>query len=160
MLVGDFGVRSLAFNTYTRPMKESDWPIGLDQFGEFLRMQGLSFDRRGFVPYTGDEIWQYSTGKIGVRVVADRGIVWSVQIADIAGWPQEWYPAFELRELLTGNDAPWPSGRDEEIGAQITFVKQHWLAILEAFGSDRRAQTHTLLRLQRKQRNERRWGSP
>ena len=136
---------------------ESDWPSGLDQFGEFLRTQGLSFDRRGRVPYTGDKIWQYSTNKIGVRVVADRGFVWSVQIADIAGWPQEWYPASELGELLTGNDDAWPSERDEKIDAQIKFVKEHWLAIVEAFGSDKRTQTHTRLKLLRKERNERRW---
>ena len=135
----------------------SDWPSGLDQFGEFLRTQGLSFDRRDLVPHTGDKIWQYSTSKIGVRVAADRGFVWSVQIADIAGWPEEWYPASELRELLTENDAPWPSEREEKIVAQITFVEEHWLAIVAAFGSDKREQTHTRLRLLRKQRNERRW---
>ena len=122
-----------------------------------MRTQGLSIDRRGLVPYTGDKIWQYSTSKIGVRVAADRGIVWSVQIADIAGWPEEWYPASELRELLTGNDAPWPSERDERIGAEITFVEQYWLTIVEAFDSDKREQTHTRLKLLRKQRNERRW---
>jgi hypothetical protein len=138
-------------------MMKSDWPIGLDQFGEFLQTQGLSFDRRGSVPYTGDKIWQYSTNKIGVRVVADRGFAWSVQIADIAGWPQEWYPASELRELLTGNDAPQHSERDERISAEIGFVEEHWLAIVEAFGSDKREQTHTRLKLLRKQRNERRW---
>ena len=124
---------------------------------ENLQTQGLSFDRRGLVPYTGDKIWQYSTSKIGVRVAADRGIVWSVQIADIAGWPEEWYPASELRELLTGNDAPWPSERDERIGAETTFVEEYWLTIVEAFDSDKREQTHTRLKLLRKQRNERRW---
>ena len=136
---------------------KSDWPSGLDQFGEFLQTQGLSFDRRGFVPYTGDKIWQYSTSAIGVRVVADRGFAWSVQIADIAGWPQEWYPASELRELLIGNDAPRHSERDERIGAEIRFVEEHWLAIVEAFDSDKREQTHTRLKLLRKQRNETRW---
>ncbi len=136
---------------------KSDWPSGLDQFGEFLQTQGLSFDRRGLVPYAGDKIWQYSTSKIGVRVAGDRGIVWSVQIPDIAGWPEEWYPASELSELLTGNDAPWPSERDERIGAEITFVEEYWLTIVEAFDSDKREQTHTRLKLLRKQRNERRW---
>jgi hypothetical protein len=136
-------------------MAASDWPSGLDQFGEYLRTQGLSFDRRGFVPYTGDKIWQYSTNKIGVRVIAERGFVWSLQIADIAGWPQEWYPASELRELLTGCDAAWPSERDEKIHSQIKFVEEHWLKILGAFGSDKREQTHTRLQSLRKQRNER-----
>lgn len=135
----------------------SDWPSGLDQFAEFLRAQGLSFDRRGFVAHSGDKIWQYSTNKIAVRVFADRGFAWSVQVADIAGWPQEWYPASELKELLTGNDAAWPSKRDERIDAEINFLEEHWPAIVAAFGSDKREQTHTRLKSLRKQRNERRW---
>jgi hypothetical protein len=71
----------------------SDWPSGLDQFGEFLQSQGLSLERRGIVPHTGDKLWQFGTSKIGVRVVADRGVVWSARVADIAGWPQQWYAA-------------------------------------------------------------------
>ena len=73
---------------------------------------------------SGDKIWQYSTSKIGVRVIADRGFVWSLQIADIAGWSDEWYPASELRELLTGNDAARPSERGEKIDAQKKFVEE------------------------------------
>ena len=117
----------------------------------------MLFDRRGVVPYTGDKIWQYSNSKIGVRVFADRGFVWSLQIADIAGWPGEWYPVSELRDLLTGKDAEWPSERDKKIDAQIKFVEECWAAIAEAFGPDRREQTHTQLKLLRKQRNEQRW---
>jgi hypothetical protein len=131
----------------------SDWPSDLERFGEFLQKQGLSFDRRGSVPYTGDKIWQYSTSKIGVRVVAERGFAWGVEIADIAGWPQEWYPASELGELVTGNDASWP----QEIDAQVKFVEEYWRAIVEAFSSDNRERTHTSLKLLRKQRNERHW---
>jgi hypothetical protein len=137
----------------------SEWPSGLDQFGEFLRTQGLSFDRRGSVPYTGDKIWQYSTSKIGVRVVAERGIAWSIQIADIAGWPEEWYPTSELRELLTGSTL-YPDAvpfSDDKIGAQMKFVEEHWLKIVESFASENREQTHTALKLLRKQRNEHRW---
>ena len=114
---------TLVHNTYTHTMA-SDWPSGLDRFGEFLRAQDLSFDRCGFVPPSGDKIWQYSTSKIGVRVIADRGFVWSLQIADIAGWSDEWYPASELRELLTRNDAARPSERDEKIDAQMKFVEE------------------------------------
>ena len=136
----------------------SDWPNGLDRFGEVLRAHGLSFDRRGFVPHTGDKLWQYSTSKIGVRVFADRGLVWSLQIADIAGWPEEWYPASELQELLTGNDSAWSAESADTIDAQMKFVEEHWPAIVEAFGPDKREQTHTRLKLLRKHRNERRWG--
>jgi len=132
-----------------------DWPSGLDQFGEFLQTQGLSFDRQGFVHSTREKIWQYSTSKIGVRVVAR--FVWGVEIADIAGWPQEWYPASELSELLTGNDTDGLSEGDDKIDAQIKFVEEYWLAIVDAFGSDKRKKTHTRLKLLRKQRNERRW---
>jgi len=135
----------------------SDWPSGLDQFGEFLQSQGLSFERRGIVPHTGDKLWQFGTSKIGVRVVADRGVVWSVRVADIAGWPQQWYAASELRELLTGNEEEWPSEPDDGIAAQIKFVEEHWLAILEAFGSDKREQTHTDLKVLAEQRAKR-WG--
>lgn len=137
---------------------ESEWPSGLEQFGEFLRTKGLSFDLRGSVPYSGDKLWQYSTSGIGVRVIADRGFAWSVQIADIAGWPQEWYPVSELEQLLTGNETDSPSERDKKIGAQMRFVEEHWQAIVTAFASDKREQTHTQLRWLRKQRNERRWG--
>ena len=136
---------------------ESEWPNGLDKFGEFLRAQGLSFERRGIVPHTGDKLWQCGTSRIAVRVVADRGFVWSVRIADIAGWPQEWYAASEIRELLTGNDIAWPSERDEQIGAQIKFVEVHWLAIVDAFSSEKREQTHARLKVLNQQRNERRW---
>ena len=102
----------------------SDWPSGLDQFGEFLRSQGLSFERRGIVPHTVDKLWQFGTSKIGVRVVADRGVVWSIRVADIAGWPQQWYAASELRGLLTGNDEEWPSEPDDGIAAQRKFVEE------------------------------------
>jgi hypothetical protein len=65
---------------------KSDWPSGLDQFGEFLQTQGLSFDRRGLVPYTGDKIWQYSTSKIGARLQLIEAL----------------YGAFKFRILLVG----------------------------------------------------------
>jgi hypothetical protein len=135
----------------------SEWPSGLDQFGEFLRKQGMSFDRRGSVPYTGDKIWQYATSKLAVRVVAERGFLWGVEIADIAGWAQEGYPASELRELLTSDDSAWSSESDDKIDAERKFVEEHWLAIVEAFSPDKREETHNRLKLLRKQRNERLW---
>ncbi len=62
-----------------------EWPEELDQFGNFLAQQGLSFERQGIVADTGDKLWQYGNSRLGVRVVADTGITWSVRIADIAG---------------------------------------------------------------------------
>jgi hypothetical protein len=64
----------------------------------------------------------------------------------------------ELRELLTGNDEEWPSEPEDGIAAQIKFVEEHWLTILEAFGSDKREQTHTDLKVLAEQRAKRRWG--
>ncbi len=59
------------FSTLILTLMGSDWPSGLDQFGEFLRAQGLSFERRGIVQQTGDKVWQFGTSKIGVGVFAD-----------------------------------------------------------------------------------------
>jgi hypothetical protein len=136
----------------------SDWPSGLDQFGEFLQKQSLSFERRGTVPHTGDKLWQYGTNKIGVRVVADRGVVWSVRVADIAGWPQQWYAACELRELLTGTSDVWPSAeQDDGIGEQMRFVEKHWPAIVAAFGADKGPETHERLKELAQERSKRKY---
>src|SRR5437588_131395 len=66
-----------------RRVMEINWPDGLAELGEFLKTQGLSFQRRGIVPHTHDILWQYGNDRIAVRVIADRGVVWSAQVADI-----------------------------------------------------------------------------
>ena len=170
ILSGRYGLFTILILT----LMASDWPSGLDQFGEFLRAQGLSFERHGVIPHTGEKLWQYGTSEIGVRVFADRGLVWSVQLADVAGWPGEWYPASEIKELLSGQEAASPSKRDERIkaeikfgeesseqderiGGEIRFVEEHWLTIVETFSPEKREQAHSRLIELRKLRNEQRW---
>ena len=138
----------------------SDWPKGLDQFGEFLLQQGLSFERRGVVPSTGDKLWQYGTSTIGVRVLAEKGTNWTVWIADIAGWPQQWYPSRYVREFLTGRvDDDWPhSNVNNGIDEQMRFVEDQWTAIVESFRDDKREETHGKLKALGEQQNRRYFG--
>ena len=129
-----------------------DWPEGIDEFEVFLRSRGLSFQFRGRVPDSHDIIWQYGTDKIGVRVIADRGLVWSAQIADIAGWPQQWYVAAELQELVrsAGNSPP----NDNSVAAQMRIIEENWSAIVDAFAPQNREKTHTLLKGIRSERSK------
>jgi len=145
----------------------SDWPSGLDQFGDFLKAQGLSFERQGIVDhaysgygYASDMLWQYGTSRIGVRVVADKGTTWVVCIADIAGWPQQWYAVHALRELLTDDiDDDWPhSGENNRVGEQMKFVEEYWPAIVDSFREGKRERTHEALKRIGQEQNRRRFG--
>ncbi len=139
----------------------SDWPSSLDQFGEFLLQNGLPFERRGVVPHTGDKLWQHGTNKIGVRVLAERGTNWTVWVADIAGWPQQWYPShYYLREFLTGRiDDDWPHSHvDNGIEEQMKFIQEHWLAIVDCFNEEKREGTHEALKKLGENQNRRHFG--
>lgn len=136
----------------------SEWPDHLDEFGEFLVEQGLSFERKGIVPQSGDKLWQYGNSQLGVRVVADKGLVWSVRVADIAGWPNQWYAACELREMLIDEHescSEWP--REAGIAGQIRFVEEKWASIADAFAPLKRRESHETLKQLAKRRSRRDW---
>jgi hypothetical protein len=141
-----------------RDMVMDDWPEGISQLGEFLRAQGLSFQRIGIVSHTGDQLWQYGTDKIAVRVIADRGMVWSAQVADIAGWPQEWYSAVELLELLRGRQESSSHDASLSVTEGMKIIQENWAAIVDAFAPHERTKTHTRLKELRIERAKRAWG--
>ena len=133
---------------------EINWPDGLAELGEFLKTQGLSFQRRGIVPHTHDILWQYGNDRIAVRVIADRGDVWSAQVADIAGWPQEWYDATALRELITGSMEDGQS-----VSEKMRIIKDNWLAIVQSFAEQNREKTHSRLKKIRAEWAKREFGN-
>ena len=80
-----------------------EWPEGLAELEKFLVSKGLYFQCRGPVAHSGGEFrWQYGNDKIAVRVSADRGMVWSPQISDVDGWPDQWWVTCELQDLISG----------------------------------------------------------
>jgi hypothetical protein len=122
-------------------MVMDDWPQGISQLEEFLGAQGLSFQRSGIVAHTGDQLWQYGTDRIAVRVIADRGMIWSAQVADIAGWPQEWYSAVELKELLEGRHERVFYDASLSVTEEMKIIEENWAAIVDAFAPHQREKT-------------------
>ena len=127
-------------------MAIDNWPKGISELEEFLRAHGLSFQRSGVVPHTGDQIWQYGTDRIAVRVIADRGVVWSAQVADIAGWPQEWYSAVELLDVLRGGQESSLYDASGSVTEEMKIIQENWTAIVAAFAPHERTKTHTRLK--------------
>lgn len=132
------------------------WPEGLDEFGAFLQRQGLWFQRRGVAPGSGDVIWQYGTNAIAVRWVSGHDMG-GICVADIAGWPQQWYGAAQLRDLLKGEiDDNWPhSEGDDGVSEQMKFVEEYWQAIVKSFSDGKRSETHEALKTQQLERGKR-----
>jgi hypothetical protein len=134
------------------------WPDNLDEFGEFLARQGLTFERKGVVPGTGDILWQHGNSQLAVRVIADKGVFWSVRIADIAGWADQWYAVCELRDLISGERESC-SGWTEQVGiaGQMRYVEQHWAEIVDLFAPATRTASHEKLKSLKKERAEEHW---
>ena len=107
--------------------------------------------RREEQPVFNNKVLQYGNADIGVRVVSDKGI-WYIEVADVAGHPNEWYDAAILRDLLLG------SGEDVlPLADQVEFVETQWPAIINRFTPAQREDTHAQLSSLRKDRAKRRF---
>lgn len=133
-------------------IEDQNWPEGIEELGAFLRGNGLCFQRQGIVPQTHDILWQYGNDKVAVRVLADRGDVWGAHVADIAGWPQEWYSATELHEFITGQPVD-----DVSVEKQMKMIQTDWLSIVAAFTPENRERSHASLKFVRTQWAKRNW---
>lgn len=139
-----------------------EWPEGLSEFEGFLRSKGLYFQCRGRIPHSGGEIrWQYGNDKIAVRVSADRGWAWSAQVSDIAGWPDQWWVACELKDLITGASGGSSFCRhnynatdgmqviqesQKRVAEGMRIIQENWDEIVAALAPENRSRTHTQLK--------------
>jgi len=119
---------------------DSEWPEPVKEFEAFLLDQKLTqekridWDQAAF----GNKFLQYAGGEIKVRIVRDRGD-WDVGVQDITR-PSHWYYVSRLKELL-GEHAD----ESRSLEVSLDFVQRNWAKILDAFGSEHRAETHDQL---------------
>ena len=141
---------------------KTEWPQGLAELEGFLRGKGLCFQCRGHIPQSGGEIrWQYGNEKIAVRVSADRGFAWSALISDVYGWPDQWWVACELKDLISGTSSANSFCRRNISVSEgkkmiqesrdfatkgMKIIQANWDAIIEAFAPENRLRTHTQLK--------------
>ncbi|PYV63653.1 MAG: hypothetical protein DMG95_06305, partial [Acidobacteria bacterium] len=72
----------------------------------------------------------------------------------IAGWPQEWYDATDLRELITRSMEDGQS-----VSEKMRIIKDNWLAIVQSFAEQNREKTHSRLKKIRAEWAKREFGN-
>jgi hypothetical protein len=128
-------------------------PSAVVEFERFLDALGLVCEvhRGPDQVFFGNRIVQYGRDgvDVGVRIVSDRSI-WSIDIAETATRPGDWYDVAIIRDLLLelGDDVM-------PLDDQIAFAEANWSAIIDCFDSKRRAETHVRLARLKKERAER-----
>lgn len=143
-------------------MLPTEWPEGLAEFEEFLKSRSLYFQCKGPIPHSGGEIrCQYGNDKIAVRMSADRGWAWSTQVCDVCGWPDQWWLACELKDLMSGVSGASSFCRhnyDATDGMKVIqesrdraavgmrIIQENWDEIVKAFAPENRSTTHTRLK--------------
>lgn len=139
-----------------------EWPERLEEFEEFLKSRGLYFQCKGRIPYSGGETrCQYGNDKIAVRISADRGWAWSAQLCDVYGWPDQWWVACELKDLITGASGASSFCRHDydatdgmkvvqesrnRVAEGMRIIQENWDEIVDAFAPENRWRTHTQLK--------------
>ena len=129
---------------------DSVWPTAVTDFEAFLKKEGLVCREREIAKSFDNKFVQYENANIGVRVVCDRSF-WSVEIADIAGRPDEWYDTAIVRDLILG------LGEDVlKLPEQIKIIEANWSTILDRFSAAKRADTYARLKHLENERMKRR----
>lgn len=126
-------------------------PEPITDFESFLASKGLDCQRREGPDSAlfGNRLLQFGNERVGVRLILDRG-VWTVEVSDAIGQPEEWYDGALLCSLLLG-----PEKEVMSVADQIACLKSKWSEIKRYFDPPQREDTHSRLSLLRKERARR-----